>query len=63
MGLTVDLIFNSGVNRSCVDIDINDNPEFEGNETFYVILETTDPETTLDPAHGTVEIVDDDRKS
>ncbi len=60
MGQSVDLIFNSGVDRTCVNITIEDNPPFEGNEKFNVTIITMDPDTVLNPDNGTVVIVDDD---
>ncbi len=57
---SVYLTFNSGVSRTCVNITIEDNPPFEGNETFNVTITTMDPDTILNPDNGTVVIVDDD---
>ncbi len=60
VGQSVDLIFNSGVDWVCVNITIEDNPPFEGNEKFNVTITTMDPDTILNPDNGTVVIVDDD---
>ncbi len=59
MGQSVDLIFNFGVNRSCVNNTIENNSPFEGNEMFNVTITTMDPDSILNPDNGTVVIVDD----
>ncbi len=37
-----------------------DDAAFEGNETFTVVITSSDGETTLDPSSGIVLIVDND---
>ena len=48
------------MNRACTHVTINDNPDFEGNETIDITITTSDAATTLDPDIGTIVIVDDD---
>ncbi len=56
-----DLIFNSGVNRTCVIMIIEEDlGAFEGIETFGVKITTLDEDTILNPDNERVVIVDDD---
>ncbi len=55
------LIFNSVVDRIQVNIPIVDDNLCEADEIFQVNLETTDLDVNLDPATGSVTIIDDGR--
>ena len=55
------LTFTPGVNVSCTTVvPIIDDGVLEDNQTFNVVLSTTDPGVLLDPASATVAIVDND---
>lgn len=54
------LIFGSGVYEQCVEIAIFDDNIEEGNETFLVLLTTTEQAVSLDRQYIFVTIVDDD---
>lgn len=46
----------------CVNITIIDDQEIEDNETFLLILHTTDQAIAIDPEYAFVVIHDDDTK-
>ncbi len=54
------LTFNSGVNRLCAIMIIEEDPAFEGIETFGVTITTLDEDTILNPDNVRVVIVDTD---
>ena len=57
------LTFAPGVNvLSTAVVPITDDAVLEDNETFSVVMSTTDPNVLLDPASAIVTIVDNDGK-
>ena len=55
------LTFLPGINESCsFVIPIIDDSVLENNETFDVVISTTDLDVSIDPSSATVTIVDND---
>ena len=55
--------FIPGVKRLCTsEISIIDDLVLEDNETFSVVLSTTDLDVSLEPSSASVTIVDNDSK-
>ena len=55
--------FIPGVNELCTsEISIIDDLVLEDNETFSVLLSTTDLDVSLEPSSASVTIVDNDSK-
>ena len=59
--VSVELVFNATVSRSCAEIPITDDPLVEPPETFNVTI-TGDPPVIIDPPTSIVTIVDNDSK-
>ena len=58
--VSVELVFNATVSRSCGEIPITDDPLVEPPESFNVTISTGDPPVILDPPTSIVTIVDND---
>ena len=59
--VSVELVFNATVSRSCAEIPIADDPLVEPPETFNITI-TGDPPVIIDPPTSIVTIVDNDSK-
>ena len=59
--VSVELVFNATVSRSCTEIPITDDPLVEPPETFNVTI-TGDPPVITDPPTSIVTIIDNDSK-
>ena len=60
--VSVELVFNATVSRSCAEIPITDDPLVEPPESFNVTIITDDPPVIIDPPTSIVTIVDNDSK-
>ena len=58
------LTFNSGsgLQRDCATITVGSDTILEDDESFSVVLTTTDPDVTISPNTAVVTITDDDSK-
>ena len=59
--VSVELVFNATVLRSCAEIPITDDPLVEPPEIFNITI-TGDPPIIIDPPTSIVTIVDNDSK-
>ena len=58
------LTFTSEVNVLCATVvPIIDDDALEDNQTFIVVLSTSDPDALVNPAFATITIVDNDGKT
>lgn len=53
------LVFSEFVNRVCSNVSIEEDGILEEDEEFALALNTTDPNTIVDPAQTTITIVSD----
>ena len=62
--LTNQLTFNpgSGLQRDCATITVVSDTILEDDESFSVVLTTTDPDVTIDPNTAVVTLTNDDGK-
>ena len=62
--LTNQLTFNpgSGLQRDCATITVGSDTILEDDESFSVVMTTTDPDVTISPNIAVVTITDDDSK-
>lgn len=61
--MTEVLTISGGSERVCVDVPITDDNIVEFNETFHVVLSTTDEAVVLDVEKAQVFITNDDSES
>jgi hypothetical protein len=54
------LTFVEGTSEACTNIQITNDTVLEDNESFLLSLTTTEPRVSLNPAQGSVLIIDDD---
>ena len=62
--LTNQLTFNpgSGLQQDCATITVGSDTILEDDESFSVVMTTTDPDVTISPNTAVVTITDDDSK-
>ena len=62
--LTNQLTFNPGIGlqRDCATITVGSDTILEDDESFSVVLTTTDPDVTMSPSTAVVTLTNDDSK-